>query len=83
MIPSLDWERSAHDEAKQDSSIGGRRRLAPKSSYKLGYKVATDNLTGLITVPSYWNKSTSLPDICDSGEGCPNVYDAENYYWEH
>jgi len=31
MIPSLDWERSAHDEAKQDSSIGGRRRLAPLS----------------------------------------------------
>jgi hypothetical protein len=51
-----------------------------ESSYKLGYKVATDNLTGLITVPSYWNKSTSLPDICDSGEGCPSVYDAENYY---
>jgi hypothetical protein len=51
------------------------------SSYKFGYKVATDNLTGLITVPSTpWNKNPDISEICDSGDGCPAYDDAlENY----
>jgi hypothetical protein len=51
------------------------------SSYKFGYKVATDNLTGMITVPSTpWNKNPDISEICDSGDGCPGYYDALDNY---
>ena len=51
------------------------------SSYKFGYKVATDNLTGLITVPSTpWNKNPDISETCDSSDGCPGYDDALDNY---
>lgn len=51
------------------------------SSYKLGYKVATDNLTNMITVPSTpWSKNPDISEICDTGDECPSFFDARDNY---
>jgi hypothetical protein len=49
------------------------------SSYKFGYYAARNNLTNMITVPPSWHDSNLLPDMCDTGDGCPPAGNDQQY----
>ena len=49
------------------------------TSNKGGWRIATDNLTGLITVPQPGDKNWfNDPNICDIEDGCPHPDDTHS-----